>query len=75
MFIVHCSHGATLIFDDVFRPLIHCYEFRPFQTKLGVDKISQFWPNFTSSAKFHNPGNPEILVYYLYTCVYWNTWS
>ena len=30
---------------------------RPFQTKLmGVDQISQFRPNFTISAKFHNPG-------------------
>ena len=22
MFIVHCSHGATLIFDDLFRQLV-----------------------------------------------------
>ena len=30
---------------------------RPSQTKLmRVDKISQFRPNFTTSAKFHNPG-------------------
>ena len=30
---------------------------RPFQTKLmGVDQISQLRPNFTISAKFHNPG-------------------
>ena len=30
---------------------------RPFQTKLmGVDQISQFRPNFTISAKFHNAG-------------------
>ena len=29
-------------------PLIHCYEFRPFQTNLrGVDQISQFQPNLT----------------------------
>ena len=43
-------------------PLIHCYEFRPFQTNLrGVDQISQFQANFTISAKFHNPGIPIIL--------------
>ena len=30
---------------------------RPFLTKLmGVDQISQLRPNFTISAKFHNPG-------------------
>ena len=38
-------------------PLIYCYEFRPFQTKLmRVDQTSQFRPNFTISSKFHNPG-------------------
>ena len=35
--------------------------FRPFQTKLmEVDQISKFWPNFTISAKFHNPGIPGV---------------
>ena len=37
-------------------PLIHCYEFRPFQTKLMGG-----WPNFTISLKFYNPGIPWIL--------------
>ena len=35
---------------------------RPFQTKLmGIDQILHFRPNFSISAKFHNPGIPGIL--------------
>ena len=47
--------------------LIHCFEFRPFQTKL-----IWVWPNFTISIKFHNFGQISKSWNTLNT---WNTWS
>ena len=51
------EHPRMAILEKVWVWPIVMNSVRPFQTKLmGVDQISQFRPNFTISAKFHNPG-------------------
>ena len=67
MFIVHCSHGATLIFDDLFS-----ISYRSREETFGLTPDIEKFPSSTlrpAGRKDNNVEHPRFRCIYAFLCI------